>query len=101
MSARLPILAARRSTGCTVRVEHCEGRLHAEVDLDDEGDLRPGDRVRVLGEPIRVGFGESLELRREAVVRRAGFLGRQLTRLMARFEFAELYEVSFTPGRLS
>jgi hypothetical protein len=101
MIARMPILAARRATACTIRVEHSEGRLHAEVDLDDEADLRPGDRVRVLGDPIRVGFGESLELRREAVVSRAGFVGRQVTRALARFQLAELYEVSFTPGRLT
>jgi hypothetical protein len=101
MTARLPLLAARRVTACTVRVEHDEGRLHAEVDLDGEADLRPGDQVRVLGDPIRVGFGQSVELRREAVVRRAGFLGRALTRLMARFELAELYEVSFTSGKLT
>jgi hypothetical protein len=100
MTARLPLLAARRLTGCTIRVDHSEGRLHAEVDLDDEADLRPGDQVRVMGEPIRVNFGERVELRREAMVRRAGVLGRLLTRVLARFELAELYEVSFTSGRL-
>jgi hypothetical protein len=98
---RLPILPACRTIACTVRVEHSAGRLHAEVDLDDETDLRPGDQVRVLGEPICVGFDERLELRREAVVRRAGLIGRQVTRVLARFQLAELYEVSFSSGRLS
>jgi hypothetical protein len=40
-------------------------------------------------------------LRREATVERAGFLERVWVRLAAHFELAELYEVSFTPGRLS
>jgi len=34
-------------------------------------------------------------------VRRAGFLERQWTRLTAGLSLTELYEVSFTPGRLS
>jgi hypothetical protein len=101
MTRRLPLLPASRTIACTVRVEHNAGRLHAEVDLDDEADLRPGDQVRVLGAPICVGFDECLELRREAVVRRAGLIGRQLTRVLARFQLAELYEVSFSSGRLS
>ncbi len=96
-----PIFSARRTTLCTIRIEHSESSLHAHVELDGEGDLRPGDKVRVLGPPIRVAFGECVELRREAVVRRAGLFGRQLTRLMARFQFAELYEVTFTPGALT
>jgi hypothetical protein len=96
-----PIFSARRTTLCTIRIEHSESSLHAHVELDGEGDLRPGDKVRVLGSPIRVAFGECVELRREAVVRRAGLLGRQLTRVMARFQFAELYEVTFTPGALA
>ena len=62
--------------------------------------IRPGDRVRVLGEPVIVRFGDRFTLHRQARVERAGFLERQLTRLLATLSLSELYEVSFTPGRL-
>jgi hypothetical protein len=93
---------ARRShdTQCTIEIEHSEDYLHAHVELDDASDLRPGDRVKVHGAPIRVSFGQRLTLRRPATVERAGWLERQWTRLTARFELGELYEVSFTPRRL-
>lgn len=86
-------------TPCTIEIEHTARSLHAHVALDGEPELRPGDRVRVHGDPIRVRFGERLTLRREATVERAGWLERWWTRLAARFELSELYEVSFTPGR--
>ena len=92
---------ARRSrdTQCTIEIEHSEESLHAHVELDDESDLRPGDRVRVHGAPIRVTFGQRLTLRRPATVERAYWLERQWTRLAARFELSELYEISFSSRR--
>ncbi len=86
-------------TACTIEIEHSERSLHAHVALDDAPPLRPGDRVRVHGEPVRVRFGDVMTLRRQATVVRASWLERQWTRLLARFDLAELYEVSFTPGR--
>ncbi len=88
-----------RDTQCTIEIEHSEDHLHAHVELDDESDLRPGDRVKVHGAPIRVSFGQRLTLRRPATVVRATWLERQWTRFTARFELSELYEVSFTPRR--
>lgn len=85
---------------CTIEIEHTERSLHAHVELEGEMALQPGDRVRVHGEPIRVRFGDRMTLHRNATVERAGWLERQWTRLKARFELSELYEVSFTPGRL-
>jgi len=66
-----------------------------------EGDvpIYPGDRVRVHGSPIRVEYGEAARYDRVATVMRAGWLSRQWTRLMARLEITELYEVSFSAGR--
>ena len=87
-------------TLCTIEIEHSERSLHAHVLLDGDVPLRPGDRVRVHGDPIRVVFGQTLTLRRNATVERAGWLERQWTRLAARFELSELYDVSFTNGRL-
>ncbi len=96
----VPFLVRRSLvTPCTIEIEHTERSLHDHVALDGEPELRPGDRVRVHGDPIRVRFGDVLTLRREATVERAGWLERQWTRLCARFELTELYEVSFTPGR--
>ncbi|WP_293899414.1 hypothetical protein [Phenylobacterium sp.] len=97
----IPFLIRRRLlTPCTIEIEHSETSLHAHVDLDSGIALRPGDRVRVHGAPIRVVFGDKLTLRRDATVERAGWLERQWTRIAARFELSELYDVSFTPGRL-
>jgi hypothetical protein len=86
-------------TLCTIEIEHSENYLHAHVELDDQFDLRPGDRVRVHGEPIRVSFGQRLTLRRPATVERANWIERQWTRLAAQFEITELYEVSFSSRR--
>ena len=97
----LPLLSRRTIvTPCTIEIEHTERSLHAHVELDGAPALQPGDRVRVHGEPIRVRFGQKLVLRRDATVERAGWLERQWTRLAARFELSELYDVSFTSGRL-
>jgi hypothetical protein len=89
-----------RETVCTINVECSAASVHAHVELDDNLALRPGDRVKVHGPPIQVGFGQSLMLRRDATVEQAGFMERAWVRLAAHFELAELYEVSFTPGRL-
>jgi hypothetical protein len=94
------IIRRRQPLSCTIEIEHSESSLHAHVELDGEIALRPGDRVRVHGAPIRLKFGEKLTLRRDATVERAGWLERQWTRLAAGFALSELYEVSFTPGRL-
>jgi hypothetical protein len=97
----IPFLIRRSQvTPCTIEIEHTEASLHAHVDLDGQIKLQPGDRVRVHGAPIRVRFGEKMTLRRDATVERAGWLERQWTRLAARFELSELYEVSFTQGKL-
>jgi len=53
----------------------------------------------VHGSVIRVPYGEKVTLRRQATVTRASGLDRALTKLAARFELTELYEVSFSSGR--
>ena len=44
-------------------------------------------------------YGEKLVLERQATVTRAGPLERMMTKLAARLERTELYEVSFSSGR--
>ena len=56
-------------------------------------------QVLVHGDPIQVPYGEKLTLRRRATVTRAGWFDRTITKLMARLELTELYEVSFSSGR--
>jgi uncharacterized Zn finger protein len=97
----IPFIVRRtEDTACTIDIEHSERSLHAHVSLDKAQDLQPGDRVHVHGEPIRVKFGQTMVLRRTATVERAGWLERQWTRFAARFALTELYEVTFTAGRL-
>jgi len=85
---------------CTIEIEQTHDCFHAHLALDGDIAIGPGDRVRVHGEPIRMAFGEKRTERRRATVTRAGLLRRACTRLMARFELQELYEVSFTPRRI-
>lgn len=90
----------RFTVPCTITIEHNTETLEAHVELD--GGVQPdvGDRIVVHGAPISAPFGESLVLRRNATVTRAMFLEKLLIRLKAYFELTELYEVSFSPGRM-
>ena len=83
-------------TPCTVEVEHGFDNLHAHVELDGDIQIFPGDKVRVHGASIRLPYGERLVEHRMATVTRATSLGRFWTRLKARFEITELYEISFS-----
>lgn len=98
MSFRL-FSPAAIETPCTIDIEHTHEAFHAHVVLDGDIAIGPGDRVQVHGAPIRVAFGETHRERRIATVEKAGALRRAWTRITARFLFAELYEVSFTPRR--
>lgn len=92
-------MSRTHQTPCTVEVEHSDENLYAHVALDGDPVINPGDRVRVHGDPIHVAFGQRRTFRRFATIERAGLLERVWTRLTARFELSELYEVSFTPRR--
>jgi hypothetical protein len=93
--------AGRFDTPCRIEIEQTAEHFHAHVRLAGDIELQPGDRVKVHGAPIRVDFGQSLAIDRMATVTRAGPLVRLWIRLAAYFDLTELYEVSFTPGRLS
>lgn len=84
-----------------IEIEQSDEAFHAHVELADGIAINPGDRVQVLGEPITVPLNSRLVLDRPATIDRACALVRAWTRLAAHFDLAELYEVSFTPGRLS
>lgn len=87
-------------TACTITVEQSSDHFHAHVDLAGDVELNPGDKVRVHGDPITIPFGHSETFERVATVTRAGPLTRAATRLAAYLDLAELYEVSFNPGRV-
>lgn len=84
---------------CTIEIENTFESLHAHVDLHDARPVEAGDEVLVHGEPIRVKYGEKVTLERRATITRAGTLERLMTKLAARLELTELYEVSFSSGR--
>ena len=84
---------------CTIEIEQTHDCFHAHLVLDGDIAINPGDSVLVHGDPIRMSFGEKRSERRRATVTRAGLLRRAWTRLTARFELQELYEVSFTARR--
>jgi len=92
--------ARQFETPCTISVEQSSDHFHAHVDLAGDLKLNPGDKVRVHGDPISIPFGHSAVFERRATVTRAGPLTRAATRLAAYFDFKELYEVSFNPGRI-
>ncbi len=85
---------------CTITVEQSPDHFHAHVELADEVAIQPGDKVRVHGAPIQISFGQSVVFERLATVTRANAFDRAVTRLAAYFDLKELYEVSFTPGRV-
>ena len=83
---------------CTVELEHTEDSLHAYVELEGV-EVGPGDEVLVHDAPTQFNVGERTIHRRRATVRRAGPLDRLWTRLTARLELTELYEVGFSSWR--
>lgn len=87
-------------TGCRIEIEQSPDHFHAHVKLDGNIPIYPGDRVQVHGAPVMVSFGEKVTFERSATVQRAGLLRRAWTKFAGHFEMAELYEVSFNPGRL-
>jgi len=93
------LLGHSYTTSCTVDIENRFESLRADVILDDDPDLRPGDRVRVHGAPVTVPYGGTLVLRRDATVRFADPISRAWARLRSEFECFELFEVSFSDGR--
>ncbi|MEL7480500.1 MAG: hypothetical protein AAGJ29_02975 [Pseudomonadota bacterium] len=96
-----PAQSAREfSLPCTIIVNHTWESLEAHVELD--GGVQPeiGDKITVHGPRITVPFGESARLRRLATVRKSGPIERLWIRIAAFFELTELYEVSFSTGRI-
>ena len=91
--------ARRFEIPCTIEIEQTHEHFHAHLTLHRDIAIQPGDRVHVHGAPVRIAFGEKRIERRSATVERAGALLRLWTKFAARFALAELYEVSFTPGR--
>lgn len=87
-------------TLCTISVEQSSDHFHAHVELAGNVEMEPGDQVLVHGDPISIPFGRKEVFERTATVTRAGPIKRALTRFAAYFDFAELYEVSFNPGRI-
>ena len=92
------IIRERIDVPCTIDVENTFESLHAYVELDGNLPINAGDEVLVHGDPVRVPYGEKLMLRRLATVTRATAIERLWTRLIARLELTELYEVSFSSG---
>lgn len=85
---------------CRIEIEQSEEHFHAHVELEGDVPIYPGDKVRVHGAPVRVAFGQSVVFDRVATVTRAGPLERAWTKVIAYFDLRELYEVSFSPGRI-
>ena len=85
---------------CTIRIEHTYESLEAHVELDNGVEPGIGDRVQVHGAPLSVPFGQGLVVRRQATVTRANGLQRAWVGFQAMFILTELYEVSFSEGRL-
>lgn len=100
MTADTPVTAREFTLPCTIIVNHTWEALEAHVELD--GGVQPGigDRVTVHGPRITVPLGGSLTIRRTATVRRSNALERLMIRIRSMFELTELYEVSFSEGRL-
>lgn len=84
---------------CTVEIEHTAESLHAHVDLDGF-EPGPGDRVRLIGPPISVPYGERRVINCRASVTRANRWQRLWALIGSYLSLTELYEVSFSGGRV-
>jgi hypothetical protein len=93
---------ARRSVNvpCNVEIANTAEALHAHVFLNGL-EVEAGDSVLVHDAPTDVAFGQSLACDRRATVSRASWLDKLWVRLSSRFELTTLYEVSFSPDRLT
>ncbi len=91
----------RFETPCRIEIDNSDTACHAHVVLAGDIAIAPGDRVCVQGDPISVAFGQRAVIERMAVVERAGLIERLWTKFAGHFEMSELYEVSFTPGRIA
>lgn len=85
---------------CTITVRHTMETLEAHVELSNGLAPETGDRVLVHGAAVHVPFGESLTITRMATLVRANLFQKFWIKLKSHFELTELYEVSFSPGRL-
>lgn len=83
---------------CTIDIERSFDSFHAYVELQGV-EVGPGDEVLVHGAPTEIGWGEHLVCERTATVTRAGLFDRLWTKLTARLELTELYEVGFSDWR--
>ena len=86
---------------CTIEIEQTSETLHAHVVLDGDIEIKPGDQVRVHDAPTGVEFGQRLVVRRTATVVRGSRLDRLRARIEGYLELTELYEVSFSDGRVT
>ena len=91
-------LRERFDVPCTIEIENTFESLHAYVSLEGDIPIHPGDEVLVLGDPVRVPFGEKRTLQRQATVTRANAIERWWTKLTGRLEMGELCEFSFSSG---
>ncbi len=85
---------------CNIDIANTAEALHAHVFLKGL-EVEAGDAVLVHGAPTEVAFGESLNCDRRATVERASWFDKLWVRLSSRFELTTLYEVSFSPDRLT
>jgi len=85
---------------CIVDLEQTSESLHAHVELHGV-EVGPGDQVIVHDAPTQVGFGQRRVVQRRATMVRAGVLRATAARLAGYLALTELYEVTFSDGRVS
>ncbi len=90
----------RFDTPCTIEIEHSFDHLHAHVELDGDVEIYPGDRVCVHGAAISLPYGRRIVEHRIATVTRANAVERLWTKIKGQFQITELYEISFSNGRV-
>jgi len=82
--------------GCRVVVTRTNEHFYAHTVYHGNPDFQAGDSVTMGGDDIHAQTGASFLVRRRASIQRAGWLRRQLTKILSVLEITGLYEVSFT-----
>ena len=85
---------------CVVDLEQTSESLHAYVELHGV-EVGPGDQVIVHDAPTQVGFGQRRVVQRLATMVRAGVLRATAARVSGYLALTELYDVTFSDGRVS
>ena len=80
MNSIFALMRQKETVSCTVEIDNTFDQMGAHLRFDNGVVVHPGDEVLVHGAPVSIPYGETASFRREATIRRAGYIERAWTR---------------------